>query len=91
MKNQALFSSKEKSKKLKYRLLQLLFGTLRVKSRHILVGFLLKQKPKVSIWNNDLVGMWCLSAQCQETKFNLKAQQKFILPTTQALEKYYIQ
>ena len=32
MKNQALFSSKDKSKKLKCRLLQFLFGTLRVKS-----------------------------------------------------------
>ena len=31
MKNQALFSSKDKSKKLKCRLLQILFGTLRVK------------------------------------------------------------
>ena len=31
MKNQALFSLKDKSKKLKCRLLQLLFGTLRVK------------------------------------------------------------
>ena len=31
MKNQALFSSKEKSKKLKCRLLQFLFGALRVK------------------------------------------------------------
>ena len=30
MKNQALFSSKDKSKKLKYRLLQFLFGALRV-------------------------------------------------------------
>ena len=30
MKNQALFSSKDKSKKLKYRLLQILFGSLRV-------------------------------------------------------------
>ena len=30
MKNQALFSSKDKSKKLKCRLLQLLLGTLRV-------------------------------------------------------------
>ena len=33
MKNQALFSSKDKSKKLKCRLLQVLFGALRVKSR----------------------------------------------------------
>ena len=32
MKNQALFSSKDKSKKLKCRLLQLLFSALRVKS-----------------------------------------------------------
>ena len=31
MKHQALFSSKIKSKKLKYRLLQFLFGTLRIK------------------------------------------------------------
>ena len=31
MKNQALFSSKDKSKKLKCRLLQFLFGTLRIK------------------------------------------------------------
>ena len=30
MKNQALFSSKDKSKKLECRLLQFLFGTLRV-------------------------------------------------------------
>ena len=32
MKNQALFSWKDKSKKLKCRLLQFLFGTLRVKT-----------------------------------------------------------
>ena len=32
MKNQALFSSKDKRKKLKCRLLQFLFGALRVKS-----------------------------------------------------------
>ena len=31
MKNQALFSSKDKTKKLKCRLLQFLFGALRVK------------------------------------------------------------
>ena len=35
MKNQALFSSKDKSKKLKCRLLQYLFGALRVKVKHI--------------------------------------------------------
>ena len=33
MKNQALFSSKDKSKKLECRLLQILFGALRVESR----------------------------------------------------------
>ena len=33
MKNQALFSSKDKSKKSKYRPLQFLFGTLRVNVR----------------------------------------------------------
>ena len=33
MKNQVLFSSKDKSKKLKCRLLQFLFGALRVKSK----------------------------------------------------------
>ena len=32
MKNQALFTSKDKSKKLKSRLLQFLFGALRVKT-----------------------------------------------------------
>ena len=32
MKNQAVFSSKDKSKKLKCRLLQFLFGALRVKT-----------------------------------------------------------
>ena len=37
MKNQALFSSKDKSKKLKSRLLQFLFGAFRVKiSMHLL-------------------------------------------------------
>ena len=35
MKNQALFSSNNKSEKLKCRLLQFLFGALRVKSKMI--------------------------------------------------------
>ena len=35
MKNQALFSSEDKSKKLKCHLLQFLFGTLRVKHSFI--------------------------------------------------------
>ena len=34
MKNQALFSLKDKSKKLKCRLLQFLFGALRIKTKH---------------------------------------------------------
>ena len=37
MKNQALFSSKDKSKKLKCRLLQLLFSALRVKGKKLLL------------------------------------------------------
>ena len=37
MKNQALFSSKDKCKKLKCRLLQFLFGALRVKADNALV------------------------------------------------------
>ena len=37
MKNQALFSSKDKSKKLKCRLLQFLYGALRVNPTHILL------------------------------------------------------
>ena len=38
MKNQALFCSKDKSKKLKCRLLQFLFGALRVKGKNLLRG-----------------------------------------------------
>ena len=38
MKNQALFSSKDKSKKLKCRLLQFLFGALRVNAE-IMINF----------------------------------------------------
>ena len=37
MENQALFSSEEKSKKLKCRLLQFLFGTLRVNPSKIVI------------------------------------------------------
>ena len=36
MKNRALFSSKDKSKKIKCHLLQFLFGTLRVKAAEVL-------------------------------------------------------
>ena len=46
MKNQALFSSKDKSKKLKCRLLQFLFGALRVKfaDENFVVCFLVNLK-----------------------------------------------
>ena len=44
MKDQPLFSSKDKSKKLKYCLLQFLFGALRVKS----LMKTLKKKKKTS-------------------------------------------
>ena len=45
MKNQAFFSSKHKSKKLKCRLLQFLFGTLRVKPLFLnILGNLVKIK-----------------------------------------------
>ena len=37
MKNQALFSSKDKSKKLKCRLLQFLFGALRINGQNLLL------------------------------------------------------
>ena len=40
MKNQALFSSEDKSKKLKCRLLQFLFGALSVKSGSEVTGWL---------------------------------------------------
>ena len=43
MKNQALFSSKDKSKKLKCRLLQFLFGALMVK---LMVGKVLARLEK---------------------------------------------
>ena len=45
MKNQALFSSKDKSKKLNYRLLQFLFGALRV--NNLFKNYL--QNPTLSV------------------------------------------
>ena len=39
MKNQALFSSKDKSKKLKCRLLQFLFGALKVKTYRSVIQY----------------------------------------------------
>ena len=42
MKNQALFSSKDKSKKIKCRSLQFLYGALRVKALNYLIGVALK-------------------------------------------------
>ena len=46
MKNQALFSSKDKSKKLKCRLLQFLFGALRL-SLFLLLQKKYKDKPTI--------------------------------------------
>ena len=46
MKNQALFSSKDKSKKLKCRLLQFLFGALRVRAHMTAKYFRQKTKTK---------------------------------------------
>ena len=40
MKNQALFSSKDKSKKLKYHLLQFLYDALRVKQHFLFASHL---------------------------------------------------
>ena len=48
MKNQALFSSKGKSKKLKCCLLQILFGTLRVKYREVPYMLPAKYQPNRS-------------------------------------------
>ena len=45
MKNQTLFSSKDKSKKLKCRLLQFLIGALRVKEDAVCLSSLLSYKP----------------------------------------------
>ena len=47
MKNQALFSSKDKSKKLKCRLLQFLFGALRVKG-HFYSAHNCLQRPNLT-------------------------------------------
>ena len=55
MKNQALFSSKDKSKKLKCCLLQFLFGALRVKDRRILSS----QFVSHGLWlHNDLISLY---------------------------------
>ena len=48
MKKQALFSSTDKSKKLKCRLLQILFGALRVKWRFQIDLYLVYQKLALS-------------------------------------------
>ena len=53
MKYQALFSSKDKSKKIKCRLLQFLFGALSVKGRSELIFVSARQHMLIS--NNSLV------------------------------------
>ena len=54
MKNQALFSSKDKSKKLKCRLLQLLFGALRVNFVSISIIAQVTQSAKKSVHKRTL-------------------------------------
>ena len=61
MKNQALFSSKDKSKKLKCRLLQFLFGALRVKQLELQIKLSISLIVKVVLlWNHNisLYGEW---------------------------------
>ena len=59
MKNQALFSSKDKSKKLTCRLLQFLFGPLRVKIYHLFIASFFLQSIKyvlTSFVSSSLIG-----------------------------------
>ena len=61
MKNQALFSSKDKSKKLKCRLLQFLFGALRIKQLELQIKLSISLIVKVVLlWNHNisLYGEW---------------------------------
>ena len=53
MKSQALFSSKDKSKKLKCRLLQFLFGALRVKEKmqHNIESMLIQQHSESTFYS----------------------------------------
>ena len=51
MKNQTLFSSKDKNKKLKCRLLQFLFGTLRVNRSSGRTLMLMFTSASTSQWN----------------------------------------
>ena len=53
MKHQALFSSKDKSKKLKCRLLQFLFSALRVKKGQIVYSFWIRFSGSHSSSNNN--------------------------------------
>ena len=54
MKNQALFSSKVKSKNLKCRLLQFLFGALRAKYGHVCSLTLQETVTKISEFTNSV-------------------------------------
>ena len=61
MKNQALFSSKDKSKKLKCRLLQFWFGTLRVKGN---CEFLCKGDFCFPVMASEQVHNSCVKHRC---------------------------
>ena len=63
MKNQALFSSKDKSKKLKCRLLQLLFSALRVKGKKLLLWeYFLRHGPCEKRGKNKIEKLHALKA-----------------------------
>ena len=53
MKNQALFSSKDKSKKLKCRLLQFLFGTLRVNQMCQVASHTVELQWHEHLWDHE--------------------------------------
>ena len=86
MKNQALFSSKDKSKKLKCRLLQFSFGVLRVKhilqltfliSNNDISKYLLISKYIVLTYFSLQFNSCCLTLLIYQSKFSRK--RKFIL------------
>ena len=71
MKNQALFSSKDKSKKLKCRLLKFLSGALRVKKQMTLL-------VNVSLKSLMLIPDTCLYFCCKNVKSFCSAKAYFI-------------
>ena len=66
MKNQALFSSKYKSKKLKCRLLQFLFGALRVNTYQEL-NLILEHSLENCLVSRDVLKHFYISHSCTDT------------------------